>query len=83
MNLKGLKHEIKLLGYQTKTHLGGVYETFRFLSVYKDGEFVCGSSANVYPAEHIEKHKEVFDLLNLYRGKVFDDSYEKPLKVLF
>jgi len=80
ISLKEFKKMVKDLGYKVKTY---VY-TFRHLEVLnKDNKFICGSGANVYTEDTIKKHKNVFDLLNKYRNRVFDYDYQKPLKVLF
>jgi len=77
ISLKEFKKMIKQLGYKFKTHVGG---RFRHLEVLdKNGNFICGSGANVYPGEFIDKHREVFDLLRKYRGRVFDEEGDKVL----
>ena len=80
ISLKEFKKKIKALGYRVKTHVSGYYTPRRHLEVIdKNGEFICGSGANVYPGGFITKHQAVFDLLIKYRGKVFDEEGDKVL----
>lgn len=79
--LKDLKRMIKKLGYRFKTEVVGFRKPYRALEVLdQDGEFVCGSGANVYTQDTIDEHREIFDLLNKYRDRVYDKD---GLKVLF
>ena len=83
INLKEFKKMIRKLGYKVKTYTYSS-SNLRFLSILDNNKnFICGSGANVYTTQIIEKHKEIFDLLNKYRSMVFDFDYEKPIKVIF
>lgn len=75
--LKEFKKMIKSLGYKFKTHVIGNFRRLEVLD--KNGNFICGSSANVYSGDFIDKHREVFDLLKKYRGRVFDEEGDKVL----
>ena len=82
--LKEFKLEIKQLGYKVKTKKMGIYTTYIYLEVLdKNKIYVAGSGANVYTSSHIEKHREVFNLLNENRNHIFDMEYNPPIKVLF
>lgn len=82
ITFKEFKKKIKSLGYKYKTHVPnfGFGNPHRHLEVVdKEGNFICGSGANVYSSEHIEKHRKVFDLLRKYRDRVFDEEGDKVL----
>jgi hypothetical protein len=80
ITLKEFKRKIKAIGYKYKTHVSGYYTPHRHLEIVdQQGNFVCGSGANVYTSEHIAKHKKAFDLLNKYRHRVFDEEGDKVL----
>jgi hypothetical protein len=82
ITFKDFKKKIKDLGYKYQTHVPnfGFSNSHRHLCVVdKEGNFICGSGANVYPSEHVEKHREVFDLLKKHRGKIFDEEGDKVL----
>ena len=82
ITFKEFKKKIKSLGYSYKTHVTGFGfgNPHRHLEVVdKSGNFICGSGANVYSQETIDKHRAVFDLLRKYRGRVFDEEGDKVL----
>lgn len=64
MELKELRKQLKEYGYKVKTKkinsLGGK----RFADMYKDNDFIVGSSASAYRKEHIEKHWEAIEIYN-------------------
>jgi hypothetical protein len=74
IELKEFKQKIKSLGYRTKTFMYNS-SNLRFLQVLNtDKEFIVGAGVNCHSKTHIEQHKEVFGLLNLYRDRVFNNG---------
>jgi len=84
ITLNEFRKKIKNMGYRVQTHIVDFtnmgYSAHRHLEVLdQDKNFVCGSGANVYTQETISKHKDAFDLLNEWRGKVYDKEGDKVL----
>lgn len=75
--LKEFKKEIKRAGYRVKTEVIGRYRRLEILD--KEGNFVVGSGANVYPQERIDKHPEAFRLVRENKDQVFDEDGDKVL----
>lgn len=77
MELKELRKRLKKNGYKIRTKKLSSLSEKRFADVYKDGEFIVGSSASAYPAEIIKNHKPIFDLYNQARKEEVTDKGEK------
>jgi len=81
MRYKDFLNGIKRLGYKYKSHLSGYYNPIRCLEVLDlENNFIVGSGGNVYSSDHINKHKAIFEYLQQYRNKIFDNS---GVKVVF
>ena len=82
ITLKEFKQKIKASGYKFKTYVinFGFGNPHRHLEILdKNGNFVCGSGANVYFDEDIRKHQKAFDLIRKYKGRVVDEEGDKVL----
>jgi len=82
ITLKEFKRKIKDAGYKCKTYVPnfGFGNPHRHLEILdKEGNFVCGSGANVYIDSDIRIHQKAFDLIRKYKGRVFDDDGDKVL----
>ena len=84
ITLKEFKRLIRRAGYRCRTRVHNFSSMgcnpHRHLEILDaDGNFVCGSGANVYTQETIDEHRPAFDLINRWRDCVFDDEGDKVL----
>ena len=84
ISLKDFRNDIKMINpaYQVKVRsnlVSSASRDLKYLQVWFDGKFLAGSGANVYVADTVKKHQELFDLLRESRNNVFDND----IKVLF
>ncbi len=77
ITLKEFKRKIKEAGFRFKTEIIGNHRHLEILDTNK--HFICGSGANVYYQNTIDKYPEAFKLINTYKNRVYDEEGDKVI----
>jgi len=84
ITLNELRKEAKKIGYTIQAHTTGFHDLARTTRTTinildKNKKFICGSSANVYARDDMQRHKKAFALMRKYKGKVYDSKGKKAI----